>query len=58
MVTAYSLEHRHPGWIAVFAVGCVAVSIFGVLTGAWVFAALEAVWAGIALRRYSQQRAN
>ena len=54
MVVSYALEHRHRRWIAVFAAGCVSVSIFGVLTGAWVFAVLEAIWAAIAIRRFQQ----
>ena len=54
MVVSYSLEHRHHHWIAVFAAGCIAVAIFGALTGAWIFAVLETIWAGIAIRRFQQ----
>lgn len=54
MVVSYALEGRHRRWIAVFAVGCAATSIYGVLTQAWIFAVLETVWALIALHRYRQ----
>lgn len=54
MVTSYALEDRHRDWIAVFALGCAATAVYGVLTGAWVFAILETVWAGIALLRFQQ----
>ncbi len=52
MVGAYALEGRGRGWIAVFAVACVATAVYGLVTEAWVFAALEAVWAGIAAQRF------
>jgi len=52
MVTSYALEDRHRHWIAVFAVGCAATAVYGILTSAWIFAALETVWAAIAMRRY------
>ena len=51
MVSSYALESRGRGWITVFACGCVAAAVFGVLTGAWIFAALESVWAVFAIRR-------
>lgn len=43
MVTAYALEDRSAIWIAVFAVGCAATAVYGVLTGASIFAALETI---------------
>lgn len=52
MVVSYALEARHRWWIAVFAVGCAATALFGVLTQAWIFAVLESVWAIIAIRRF------
>ena len=51
MVTSYALESRGRGWITVFACGCAAAALFGVLTGAWIFAGLESVWAVFAVRR-------
>ncbi|HZJ27542.1 MAG TPA: hypothetical protein VFF40_11135 [Acidimicrobiia bacterium] len=58
MVVAYGLEARATFWIAIFAVGCLATAIYGVLTGAWIFVALESVWAGLALHRFDRARAE
>jgi hypothetical protein len=52
MVVSYALEKRHHLWVAVFALGCAATAVFGVLTEAWIFAVLESVWAVIAIRRF------
>lgn len=52
MVVAYGLEARSRIWIAVFAVGCLATAVYGVLSEAWIFAVLETVWAGLAARRF------
>lgn len=52
MVTAYGFESRDPKWVAVFAVGCAATAIYGVITGAWIFAVLETIWAGVATKRF------
>ena len=56
MVVSYALEDRHRLWIAVFAVACAATALFGVLTSAWIFAALESVWAVIAIHRFRRIR--
>ncbi len=55
MVVSYALEDQHRRWIAVFAIGCAATSLYGLLTQAWIFAALESVWAFIAMYRYRRQ---
>ncbi len=52
MVVSYALEGRDRRWIAVFAVGCAATGIYGLLTSAWIFAVLETVWAAIAIHRF------
>lgn len=57
MVAAYGLESRGPRWIAVFAGGCLATAVYGVVTGAWVFAVLESVWAALAVGRFRSERA-
>ncbi len=54
MVVAYALEGRGAHWIAVFGGGCLATALYGALSGAWVFVALEAIWAAIAFRRFQQ----
>ena len=56
MVTTYALEHRSSGYVLAFAVSCAAASLYAVLIRAWPFAAVEAVWAVIALRRWLRRR--
>ncbi len=58
MVVSYALESRGSNWIAVFAGGCAATALYGVLTGAWIFVVLESVWAVIALRRFQVARSS
>ncbi len=58
MVVAYGLEDRSPIWVAVFAAGCLSTAVYGVITHAWVFAVLEAIWSVLAVHRFSRQRAN
>ena len=57
MVVSYALEDRSPIWIAVFAVACAMTAVYGVITGAWIFAVLEAVWSVVAVRRFARQQA-
>jgi hypothetical protein len=52
MMGMYALERRGPVFIALFALGCVASSVYGFLSGAWPFGVVELVWAGIAWRRF------
>jgi hypothetical protein len=52
MMVMYALEHRGRGFVAAFACGCALSSTYGFLAGTWPFGIVEAVWAGIALRRY------
>ena len=52
MMAMYALEHRHPGFIVAFACGCLLSSAYGFLAGTWPFGVVEAIWAGIAVRRY------
>jgi hypothetical protein len=58
MMVMYWLEHRGPGFILGFALGCLLSSIYGFLAGAWPFGALEAIWCLIAVRRYVTKRAG
>lgn len=58
MVGSYALESRGAIWIAIFAFGCSATALYGVLTGAWIFAILETVWAAIALKRFTEARSR
>jgi len=52
MMTMYALEHRGPGYVAAFALGCALSSTYGFLSGAWPFGVVEGVWCFVALRRY------
>ena len=58
MVTMYALEHRSSGYVLAFAVCCAAASLYAVLIRSWPFAAVEAVWAAIALRRWLRRRGS
>lgn len=58
MVISYALEGRGARWIAVFAAACAATAVYGVASGAWVFAVLEAVWSAVALRRFMTHRVD
>jgi len=52
MLVTYSLEARSPWFILAFAGACVLGSIYGFLQGAWPFGVVEAIWAGVAARRW------
>jgi hypothetical protein len=52
MMLMYALERRGRRFILAFACGCALSSAYGFLAGTWPFGVVEAIWAGIALRRY------
>jgi len=52
MLVFYALEKRSPWFILAFAGACVLASAYGFLQGAWPFGLVEAVWSGIAVRRW------
>jgi hypothetical protein len=52
MVTTYALEKRSRTYVLAFAVSCAAASLYAVLIHSWPFAAVEAVWAVIAWKRW------
>jgi hypothetical protein len=54
MLLCYAMEARGRGWVLGFAGACALGSAYGFLQGAWPFGAVEAVWALVALRRYSR----
>ena len=56
MLVTYALEDRSRGFILAFAVACALGSVYGFLQGAWPFGLVEAIWAGVALRRWSVRR--
>jgi hypothetical protein len=56
MLLCYALEDRSPNWILAFAAACLLASAYGFLQGAWPFGIVEAIWALVALRRWSRRR--
>ncbi|MEO6841892.1 MAG: hypothetical protein ABI192_14140 [Bradyrhizobium sp.] len=56
MLLCYALEDRSPWYVLGFAMACALGSIYGFLQGAWPFGLVEAIWAVVALRRWSVRR--
>jgi hypothetical protein len=56
MLVTYALEDRSRWFILAFAVACALGSIYGFLQGAWPFGLVEAIWAVVAVRRWSVKR--
>jgi hypothetical protein len=52
MLICYALEKRSQWFVLGFAGACVLGSIYGFLQGAWPFGVVEAVWSGVAVRRW------
>ena len=52
MMVMYAVERRHRRFVFAFAIGCALSSSYGFASGAWPFGVIEAIWCGIALRRY------
>lgn len=52
MLVCYALEKRSPWFILAFALSCGLGSAYGFLQGAWPFGIVEAIWAGVAVRRW------
>jgi 4-amino-4-deoxy-L-arabinose transferase-like glycosyltransferase len=55
MLVFYALEDRSPWYILGFGVACALGSAYGFLQGAWPFGVVEAIWAGVAVRRWRQR---
>jgi hypothetical protein len=56
MLVFYALEDRNPFYVPAFAGACVLASIHGFLQGAWPFGVVEAIWAGVAVKRWNDRR--
>ena len=56
MLVTYALEARSSWYVLAFAFACGLGSAYGFLQGAWPFGLVEAIWAGVALRRWLQAR--
>ena len=52
MLVFYALEHRSRWFILTFAGACALGSAYGILQGAWPFGLVEAIWCGVAARRW------
>jgi hypothetical protein len=52
MLVCYALEERSHWFVFGFAMACGLGSIYGFMQGAWPFGVVEAIWAGVALRRW------
>jgi hypothetical protein len=53
MLLCYMMEARSHWWVLGFAAACLLGSIYGFLQGAWPFGVIEAIWAAVALHRWS-----
>jgi hypothetical protein len=56
MLITYALEKRSAWFVLAFAFSCLLGSTYGFLQGAWPFGLVEAVWSGIALKRWWSRR--
>jgi hypothetical protein len=52
MLVFCALEHRSRWFILAFAGACALGSAYGFLQGAWPFGLVEAIWCGVAARRW------
>jgi hypothetical protein len=58
MLVTCALEEKSPLYILAFAVACALGSAYGFLQGAWPFGVVEAIWAGVAVRRWARAGAT
>jgi len=56
MLVCYALEERSSWFVLAFALSCLLGSVYGFVQGAWPFGIVEAVWSGIAVRRWWRRR--
>jgi hypothetical protein len=56
MLLTYAFEDRSTWLVLAFAFACALGSVYGFLQGAWPFGLVEAVWAGVAIRRWWSRR--
>ena len=56
MLVTYALESKSTWSILAFAFACAMGSVYGFLQGAWPFGLVEAIWAGVAVRRWWRKR--
>lgn len=56
MMVFWWLEERGAGFTFAFGLACLAASLYGWLAGTWPFGVIEAIWAGVAFRRWHGRR--
>jgi hypothetical protein len=56
MLVSYALERRSHWFVLAFAGSCVLAATYGFLQGAWPFGLVEAIWSGVAIRRWRLER--
>ena len=56
MLVCYAFEARSPWFVLAFAAACALASVYAFLQGAWPFGVVEAIWAGVAVRRWAGRR--
>lgn len=52
MLICYAFESRSRWWTLAFAFSCGLGSAYGFMQGAWPFGLVEAVWSGVAARKW------
>lgn len=55
MMLSYWLEPRSKWFVLSFASGCAATSIYSVMVAAYPITTIEAIWAAVALGRFSRR---
>ena len=58
MMLSYLLASRSRWFTLAFSAGCAATSVYSALAAVYPIAAIEAIWAVIALRRFLRSRAG
>jgi hypothetical protein len=56
MLITYALEPKSAWFILAFAFACALGSVYGFLQSAWPFGFVEAIWSGVAVRRWWLKR--
>jgi hypothetical protein len=56
MLICYAMEDRSRWFVLAFAGACALGSAYGFLQGAWPFGVVEAIWAFVALRKWTKVR--
>jgi hypothetical protein len=55
MLVCYAFEDHSHWFVLGFALACALGSVYGFLQGAWPFGVVEAIWCGVAVRRWSKK---